>query len=81
MFARGYADLGSGPVQWRSVPVVPPEIPAGGSAVGVWNDPDSAWGQRKLVFDMHALKYVFWLEWNGERISPIVEIFDPDYAP
>ena len=81
MFARGYADKGFGPIQFREVPILPPVIPAGEMVGGNWNHPDSAWGQRMLKFDMHALKYVFWLEWKGVRISPIVEIFDPDYVP
>ncbi len=81
MLARGYADNGGGPVQYRQVPILPPEIPAGATVGGGWSDPASAWGKRILKFDMHALKYVFWLEWQGVRISPIYTIFDPDYAP
>ena len=81
MFVRGYADKGSGPIQWRQVPILPPEIPAGATVGGGWNDPASAWGKRILKFDMHALKYVFWLEWKNVRISPIYTIFDPDYVP
>jgi len=81
MFVRGYADNGGGPIQWRQVPILPPEIPAGATVGGGWSDPNSAWGKRILKFDMHALKYVFWLEWKGVRISPIATIFDPDYVP
>lgn len=81
MIVRGYADRGNGPIQWQQVEIVVPEVPAGGVVGGNWNAPDSAWGQRILKWDMHALMYVFWVEWNGTQISPTYMVGDPDYVP
>jgi hypothetical protein len=77
MIVRAYADNGFGPIQWREVPIVVPPILPGVTVGGVWNDPGSAWGQRNLKFDMHAMKYVVWLEWLGVRISPIYTVYNP----
>lgn len=81
IMVRGYADNGNGPIQFRQVAILPPEIPAGATVGGGWNAPGSAWGQKILKFDMHALKFVFWLEWKGTKISPTYTIFDPNYVP
>jgi len=77
MLVKGYADNGGGPIQFREVPILPPPIPPLGTVGGYWNDPASAWGQRIVKFDMHAEKYVIWVEWQGVRISPIYEIDNP----
>lgn len=75
------------PIQWREVPIVVPEIPAGGSLFGRWNwqippgSPRTPLDQRDLKFDMHAQWYVAWLEWKGVRISSVIWVFDYDYVP